>query len=647
LASITTQTVPAYVPDDLNRFVDLLGAVLVPPGDSVLYVANTRDGLTTSMDGALWVVGADGDGARPLTGPAGSQSKPAVSADGGRVAFLEAADGVAQVCVRALTGGDTTVLTAFGRGAGGVGPSWAPDGERIAFDGCERPPRDKVLSYRVTRPVWRRDGMGLVEDTTTDVYVVAAGGGQPERMTFEEGVITFHCWSPDGSQILFGVFAGPDSTDYEVKLVDYPSGMVTPVTSGPCLAYPAIAAWLPDGRIAYTSPWSINKRIDLLVFDPATGLSDSRAADTDGQLFGLLQAGFDSQAFEPRIIIDPGGADAYVYIQQGGSLLVHKVALDGPRSVEAVTEAGSATVPVGICGSKLLTLRSTFTAPADVHLLDLGTGTLKPVSALNPWLADAPFDIHHLSFQTAESVTVEGWYLEPKEGVAPYPTVLSIHGGPFAGHGHIFSVDNLMFTAAGYGVLSVNFRAGSGYGDDFASMLIGDWGRYDMADLLQGVEVAVEAGLADTDRVASFGLSGGGYLTSWLLTHSDRFKAGVAECPVTDWAGMLASDIGNVISIWMASNPGHGEASMAPWVRMAPSTYAANCSAPLLIVEHESDLRCPVGQGDILYNSLHLAGKEVEMLRLPGVPHVPYSADLRVRVERAEALLQWMDRYVR
>ncbi len=230
---------------------------------------------------------------------------------------------------------------------------------------------------------------------------------------------------------------------------------------------------------------------------------------------------------------------------------------------------------------------------------------------------------------------------------APYPTVLHIHGGPFAAHGEIFNLDNLLLTAAGYGVLSVNFRGGSGYGDAHAAMLIGDWGRYDLADLLQGVEVAVERGLADGDRVASFGLSGGGYLTAWLLTHSDRFRAGVAECLVSDWVGMLGSDIPHVIATWMDSQPGGGESAMAPYIRMAPSSYAAQCSAPLLVLEHEADLRCPVSQGDILYNELKLAGKQAEMLRLPGVPHSPFAAGLRLRVERAEALLEWMDRYLR
>jgi len=646
--SFQSSPAPIYTPTDLNRFVDLLDAVLIPPGDAVVYVANTRDGKSAAAEGSLWTVGASGANARLVYESDDSQSRPAVSANGQSLAWLQDTDGAAQLYVGKLPGNEASRLTDFARGVGGAGPRWSPDSTRIAFDGCPRPPRDKALSYRITRPIWRRDGMGLVEDILSDVWVVPAGGGTPEQMTHEEGVITFLSWSPDGSRILYGVFAGPDSIDYDIKIVDYPSGNIHSVTTGRCLVYPAVGAWLPDGKVTFTSPWSINKRIELMVFDPATGTTESRTPDIDGQLFGLLQAGVNSEAFEPRIIVDSAGTYAYVYIQQGGSYVIHKIALSGERSVEPVSDPAYSAVPVDVCGSHLLTIRTSFKAPADIHLIDLDTGDASALTSLNgAWLSGTPFDVHHLSFQTPEGPTVEGWFLEPHGGSRPYPTVLHIHGGPFAGHGEIFSVDNMVLTSAGYGVLSVNFRGGSGYGDDFASTLIGDWGRYDMADVLQGVEVAVEAGLADTDRVASFGLSGGGYMTSWLLTHSDRFKAGVAECPVTDWAGMLASDIGNVVSTWMDSAPGHGPESMAPYLRMAPSTYAADCSAPLLIVEHEADLRCPVSQGDIFYNSLHLAGKKVEMLRLPGVPHVPYGADLRVRVERAEALVDWMDRYVR
>jgi dipeptidyl aminopeptidase/acylaminoacyl peptidase len=641
-----------YRPSDLLRFVDLGGGALVPGSSAVVYVANTLDGETASKDTALWV--SDGGEHRRLAPANAAQSGPAVSPDGTLVAFLQVqsdTDGndATQLCVCPLAGGETTVLTSFARGTGPAGPSWSPDGQHLAVDASDAPRRDPEQAYRVTRPIWRMDGMGLVEDRLTDIFVVPATGGQPHRLTSAGGVISFLDWSPDGTAILFGIFGAPGSTTYEIKIVAYPDGSITEVTSARYLAYTAVAAWLPDGRVAYNSPWQINRRIDLMVFDPVTGSLDSRAPDTDGQMFGLVQAGFDSRVIGPRILVDPGGEWAYVYIQKGGSMLTTRIALSGEIRIETLTEPSHSAVPIDVDGTRLLAVRTAHTEPANLVVIDTRTGAAEAVTELNTgWLTDMPFDVHHLAYPTADGETeIEGWYLAPRQSAAPYPTVLHIHGGPFAAHGEIFNLDNLLLTAAGYGVLSVNFRGGSGYGDAHAAMLIGDWGRYDLADLLQGVEVAVERGLADGDRVASFGLSGGGYLTAWLLTHSDRFRAGVAECLVSDWVGMLGSDIPHVIATWMDSQPGGGESAMAPYIRMAPSSYAAQCSAPLLVLEHEADLRCPVSQGDILYNELKLAGKQTEMLRLPGVPHSPFAAGLRLRVERAEALLEWMDRYLR
>jgi len=640
-----------YQPSDLLRFVDLGGGALVPGSSAVVYAANTLDGETASKDTALWLV--DSGEQRRLAPADAAQSRPSVSPDGSRVAFLQVqagADGkdVTQLCVCPLAGGETTVLTSFPRGTGPVGPAWSPDGRYLAVDASDAPPRDPELAYRVSRSIWRLDGMGLVDDKLTEIFVVPAAGGPAQRLTSEDGVVSFLHWSPDGTSILFGTLGTADSASYDIKIAQHPAGAIRSVTSAPFLAYTAVAAWLPDGRVVYNSPWQINRRIDLIVFDPASGTQESRLPDSDGQLFGLMQAGFDSRAIEPRIVVDPSGEWAYVYIQKGGSLLTTRVALRGEIRAESLTEPSYSAVPLAVDGTRLLAIRTAHAEPANLVVIDTGTGATEAVTDLNAgWLTEMPFDVHHLLYPTTDGETeIEGWYLAPRQAAAPYPTVLHIHGGPFAAHGEIFNLDNLLLTAAGYGVLSVNFRAGSGYGDAHARMLIGDWGRFDLADLLQGVDVAVERGLADGERVASFGLSGGGYLTSWLLTHSDRFRAGVAECLVSDWAGMLGSDISHVIATWMDSQPGRGEASMAPYIRMAPSTYAAQCSAPLMILEHEADLRCPVTQGDILYNELKLAGKETEMLRLPGVPHDPFAADLRVRVARAEALLEWMNRHL-
>ncbi len=640
----------AYRPEDLYRFTDCLGGALVPGSDVVIYVANTLDGSTASATSALWLAG---QGEHRRLAPAEvSQARPAVSPDGTMVAFLQqsgpADDAPWQLCTCPAGGGDVTVRTSFARGTGQAGPAWSPDGTLLAVDASDTPRRDPKQAYRITRRTWRQDGMGLIDDRQTDIYVLPAAGGEPRRLSNDDGVVSFLEWARDGASVLYGSFGAGDDTEYAIRAVDAGSGEVRTITTGPLLAYPAVAAWAPDGKIVYSSPWEINKRIELMLCDPVTGTCESRSPDPEGQLFGLLQAGFDSRAMQPRILVDDTGEWAYVYVQQGGSLRTSRVALHGAVRVEPITGTSESVVPVALDGYRLLAIRSAHARPADLVILDPAGGQIQQVTDLNAgWLDEMPFEVHHLSYPTADGQTeIEGWYLAPRDGSGPFPTVLHIHGGPFAAHGEIFSIDNLLLTAAGYGVLSVNFRGGSGYGDAHAEMLIGDWGRFDLADLLQAVDVAVERGLADGSRVASFGLSGGGYLTAWLLTHSDRFRAGIAECLVSDWAGMLGSDIPQVIAVWMDRQPGGGPASMEPYVRMAPSTYAAACSAPLLVLEHEGDLRCPVSQGDILYNELKLAGKVTEMFRLPGVPHSPFSADLAVRVQRAEAILDWLDRWV-
>jgi dipeptidyl aminopeptidase/acylaminoacyl peptidase len=648
LTDETPLPAPACTPGDLGRFIDLLGAALVPGADSVLYAATTRDGITACQDSMLWL--ADSGGARLFGDSDGAQSRPAVSADGTRAAFLQTVDGSRQLCVRPLAdGGDTTVLTCFEREAGPAGPQWSPDGQSIAIDACDAPPRDQTLPYRVTQPIWRADGIGLAEDARTDIFIVPAAGGAPRRLTFDDGIVSFHAWSPDGTQILYGVWATPGSREYQIKIADCRTGAVRTVTAGPCLANTTgLAAWLPDGRIVCSSPWRINKRIDLTVLDPGTGACESRTPGVGGQLFGVLQPGFSFETLERKIVVDPAGRHAYVFIQQGGSLVTHRVALDGATAVEPITDPGSSTIPIAISGRRLLTIQTSLAVPPDLHVIDLDSGQNTPVTGLNTgWLSNPPFAVRPLTFATADQGEAEGWYLEPRTGQRPHPTVLSIHGGPFAAHGAVFSVDDLLLTAAGYGVLHINYRGSSGYGDGFAPMLIEDLNRSAPADLLHGVQAAVDRGLADTERIAAFGLSFGGYLTAWLLTHSDRFRAGIAECLHCDWAGMLGSDIPEVIAAWTNSPPGRGDKSMTPYTQMSPSAHAAACSAPLLIIEHEADLRCPPTQGDIFYNELQLAGKKTEMLRLPGVPHVPYSASLPTRIARAQAMLDWMNRHAR
>ncbi|MCW2634589.1 MAG: putative Peptidase prolyl oligopeptidase [Blastococcus sp.] len=647
------QSSAPFRPADLSRFIDVVNATITPDGRTVVYASTTADGGTVATAHALWRVDTDGSAPVPFAAGDGSRSRPAFSPDGRRVAFLINTDGRRQVHVADIDGSGSVALTDFGRGVGPLGPQWSPDGSLIAFDGCEEPARDADRPYRVTSPLWRRDGLGLLQDATSDVYVVDVTSGSLTHVTKDGGVLLSLSWSPDGARLLYVSYAAPGSRTYGVNIVDLASGVVEQVTESEFLAVGPAAAWLPDGRVVYNTPRNINRAIGLMVYDPRTGRHESRTEDLGGQLFGNLQAGFHSELLEPRILVEPDGGHALVYVQRGGRLVTCRVALDGPIGVTVAVEDHASHAPVALCDRRLLTFRSSFGSPGDLYLTDIGTddaataSTTRVTDVNGGWYPGADFTVHELRFPSTDGTEVEGWFLEPAGGTGPHPTVLNIHGGPFAGYGEMFSVDNALFTSAGYGVLAINFRGSSGYGDAFASVLRGDWGHLDVDDLMTGIDVAVERGLVDDQRLASFGLSGGGYLTAWLLSHSDRFRAGISECPVSDWSGMLASDIGAIVPTWMDSQPGKGVESMTPYTRMSPATYLADCETPMLVVAHEADLRCPTTQADTLYNSLHMAGAQVEMLRLPGIPHVPYATlNLGVRTGRAEALVEWMDRFL-
>jgi dipeptidyl aminopeptidase/acylaminoacyl peptidase len=656
----------ALPPDGVLDLAALLDARLSPDGRDVAMAVATvqRDPLADVA--RLWVAPTGGDGAlalgdaKPLS-PAGAfATAPSWAPDGRTIAF-RLHDGTGFQPYRAdRDGGDDPVaLAALPWGLGAIGPLCAPAGGAIAFSAPVRPPRDPAQPVRVRRTIWRIDGAGLLDDVVQELFVLTPGAPEPRRLTDHGGHVVSAQWSPDGERLLYVCLdLDGELPRWALRVCTVASGAIATLwTSDEFRVYPPAATWLPDGRILRTTANFIGagEPIGLVVTDGDGTELQRCGEDVDGWIFAILQA--DHPAFTtfaaPRIVVDPHDGAAYVPVQAGGRGEVWRI--DAATGAAAPAVSGDcASVPLDARDGRLLLAVSTMHEPPDLWLAEAGMPTppapRRRLTALNAdrFPAAAAFDVEHLHATAPDGTPLEGWFLRPHGQDEPMPTILSLHGGPAAAWGHAFSFDHCLLAAAGYGVLLCNPRGSTGYDPAFALALRGHWGDVEAADVTAMLDHAIAAGLADPEHLAVNGLSAGGYLGAWLITHSDRFNAAMLENPAIDWFTSTGADIGAIlVEGWTGVRGGTGLEAAQTLARSSATTYAAACTTPTLLIVHERDLRTPPNGTEAFYTLLKLHGCEAELLALPGTFHNG-AIDLGRpdhRVAQNEALLDWLARH--
>jgi dipeptidyl aminopeptidase/acylaminoacyl peptidase len=653
--------------DDLFRLKFLQGAQLSPDGKTVVYAVShvEKDKEKAGKDDqkedvedkeyvTLWLLSLETGESRQLTAGLARDSDPHWSPDGRQIAFLSTREGKPQIYIIPVDGGEAQALTYVKHGVGGS-PVWSPDGTYIAFTaGPATGPPELDKPYRVSRHIYRFDMMGYLDNIVQDVYVVPAEGGEPKQLTDDAWQNSMPQWSPDGREILFSATMAPDSHSAflgRLRAVNR-EGEVREITGdwGGVLS----ATWSPDGeRIVFSgTPHGrpIGSKSDLWVVGKQGGKPECRTAGLELEVGGGLQSDMSAlpEKWGPRILITGDGRAAYIRVQDGGAVPIYRIALTGPESWAPLVMGERSCFPLDADEQYLLFAVSGLDNPADLFIADMDGGNERQFTHLNAGLLmerDLP-TVERLSFVGTDGVQVEGWILKPSVGEPPYPTILYIHGGPHSGFGHIFSFDFQMLAGAGYAVLFVNQRGSTGYGDEFATQVIGDWGNLDYKDLMTGVDFAIKRGIADPERLGCCGLSGGGYLSCWTVGQTDRFRAAVPENPVTNWTSFYGvSDIGPWFAVEELGGPPHKVPEV--YRRCSPITYAHRCKTPTLLIQGEADYRCPAEQSEQFYTVLKANGCIVEMLRLPASAHGgSIVGEPILRCVQNRALLDWMNKYV-
>jgi dipeptidyl aminopeptidase/acylaminoacyl peptidase len=645
-------------PDDLFHLRFLQEAELSPDGAQVIYtVAHTAweedDGKSEWREyKTLWLLSLVDGSHRPLTAGTQKDSAPAWSPDGRTVAFLSDRKGKAQIFLLPVHGGEARALTQLPPGVGGK-PVWSPDGTQIAFTaGPQEEPPDPNAPYRITSHVYRFDGLGSMERARQDIYSVDVASGETKRWTDDGFHNTQPLWSPEGRSLLcFSNFGADSYGRYpSVRVLDRAGTVRTILDEWGEMRG---AGWLPDGEgiifIGVPSGAAMGAQNDLWTLNLQGGEPINHTSNLDRQVGKDLQQDMPVEALrQPRILLYEGGKVALVQVQCGGEVRIYRVPLEGDGAPEVLLSGERSCYPLAVHTKKLLFAATTPFSPPDLFSLDLETGEEQRLTALNDELLEqrAQPTLEYLRFPGEDGVEVEGWLLLPATGSAPYPGFLYIHGGPHSAFGYGFSFDFQMLAGQGYAVLFINQRASTGYGNDFATAIKGDWGHLDYTDLMAGVDHAIERGFLDPERLAVGGLSGGGNLTCWIVGQTDRFKAAIPENPVTNWVSFYGvSDIGP----WFAVDELGGHPHEIPEVyrRCSPITYAHRCTTPTLLVQGEHDWRCPAEQSEQFYAVLKANGCPVEMLRLPASFHSgSITGRPAVRQAHNEALLAWLTQWV-
>ncbi len=510
--------------DDLFSLSFLHSVAPSPSGTQIAYALSEYDADSDMDFQNIWLLDGKSGSIRQLTYGTGSNTQPAWSPDGQTLAFLSDSGEQTQIYLLSLNGGEAHQLTTLPQGVAG-GPDWSPDGSSIAFSATKgrEAPVDPTAPYRVTRHVYRFDGMGYLDALIQDLYLVSVADGGIRQLTDDVNHNTAPRWSPDGRRLLFTVGMRPDThANYapELAVIDLSDASVSMpevdvFVSAQWGDASPMASWLPDSRhvafVGQAKGLPIGSKSDLFIVDSEGGLPEKRTAGFPVGVGGRMQPDMPAAAFftANALPVSSDGDFAYVKVQMGGTIQIWRVALSGEESFSPVMDGDRSCLPLALspAGDRLFALVSTLHDPLNIFELDLSNHTERQLTAIN---ADAlgelaPPQVEHFIFKSVDDVSVEGWMLLPDGVSNPVPTVLYIHGGPHSAFGHLYHFDMQMLVGAGYGVLMINHRASTGYGDAFSTAIKGDWGTLDYADLMAGVDEAIACGWADPDRLGVCG----------------------------------------------------------------------------------------------------------------------------------------------
>lgn len=660
LALLVTSTFAqqrGITPEDYFAFEFLSDPHLSPDGKLVAYVVTKVDRAQNRRSSAIWMVAADGSRApwQFTTNPQ-SASSPRWSPDGRSLAFISARPSAdagpqeqprPQVYVLSLDGGEARRVTNLKNGVSLF--QWSPDGSRLVVvsrlgpsDSRPENPNSKdrsdVRHYKEIR--YKFNDTGWFDDRRTHLWVVDLKSGAAKQLTEgHDWNDSDPQWSPDGTKIAFvSNRTGKeydDNRNSDVWVIAAEGGALVKISDH--AETDSQPRWSPDGKtIAFTGTTQ-EREHPKIYLAPATGNAASVLAANG---LDLIPTGLEWS--------DDGRA---LFFETGVKGESHLFRVDlASKAIAQVTKGSRAVRAVDFGKNAMVYMVNDFKHLDDLFISDLSGKNERQLTHLNAalWKQLQLSDVERFTYKSADNWDVDGFIVKPinyQEG-KKYPLILNVHGGPAGMYGVDWFHEFQVYAAKGYGVLYTNPRGSTGYGQKFERGIFGEWGGKDYQDVMNGVDAALKRyAWIDADKLGVTGGSYGGYMTNWIVGHTDRFKAAVTLRSVVNFI----SDEGTRDGAYGHKGDFGGdlfEKFDLYWDR-SPLKYAKNVKTPTLILHADNDFRVPLEQGEQWFRALKHFGVTTEIVMFPRENHnLTRTGEPKHLVESLNWQLYWFARFI-
>ena len=641
-----------WTPEQCLKIKNITAVQVSPDGNKVLYTV--REAVMTDdrseYINQVWLCNTDGSNTIQLTKGDKNSSNPKWSPDGKWIAFTSSRESKNNLYILPVGGGESEKLTDVKSSVGNY--EWSHDGTMIAFTMIDAA-GDKEEKDKISKNDWyymdeeikqnRLFVLWLNKKDTAGKYVqkkltkfTGSGGENYNVNAFD--------WSADGKSIAYSYGKSPEVNDNvysDISIIDIESGNIKSIAN--TAAGETNPQYSPDGKmlVYYCSgdpvDWSGPRHAKIYSLADGKSWRLKATPDENGGIIGWTPDGKNILWSEANKTLNS----------------IYQLSVDGKNCTEwnkgSKDMIGAASL--NATGTYLaFTLQNPSQLP-EAYISTLSNFSPSKITSINADYNGKPLPKTELvKWKGADGREIEGLLTYPigYQSGQKVPFILNVHGGPAGVFSQNCVVANqgtypiAAFSEMGFAILRPNPRGSTGYGTEFRMANREDWGGKDFQDLMAGVDYIIKMGVADENKMGVMGWSYGGFMSSWIVGHTDRFKVASIGAPVVDLAHQnLTDDIEGFLPSYFKSNPWD---DWSKYDAHSPLRFVQNVKTPVMLQHGEADLRVPFSNSVMFYNALRRRNVPVRLLALPRQPHGPQEP--RMVLKTMQTNIEWFEKYI-